>query len=251
MRTSRFGLVLALGSVLVIGTACSDTSEPLADTEQLNLDVATYVADMTADDLAMFDLHMEGILGPMRAPPPKPPHFEDLSVTRDVTFYDDGAPSDVFDPTETDSAHVVMHMEGSHTRTGERGTLSVEVSRDRDMWLTGLSGTEVERIWNGTGAEMSHSVHSDDDGEREYTMNSSSEVEDLVVGLPREENPWPLSGTVTRHISVAGVNREGEAFAHERTVVITFDGTQFATVTVNGEEFEVELANREPKRRHR
>lgn len=251
MRKSRNGLSLVLVSVLAFGVACSDANEPLDDASQLNLDVATYVTDMTVDDLAMFDMHIEGIMGPMLGPPPPPPHFEDLTVTRDVTFYDEGSPSDTYDPDATDSLHIVVHMEGSHSRTGERGTITVEVNRDRDMWLTGLSGAEVEHVWNGTGSELSQSVHTDDTGEREYTMSSSSEVEDLVIGVPREENPWPLSGTVTRTVSVEGITREGDAFSHDRIVVITFDGTQIATLTVNGEEFEVDLADREPRRRHR
>jgi hypothetical protein len=251
MRKSTICLTLGLGVALVVGAACSDASAPRDDANQLDLDVATYVADMTADDLAMFDLHLEAIIGPIPAPPPRPPHFGDLTITRDVTFYDDNVAADAYDPIATDSLHIVMHMEGSHTRTGDRGTLSVDVNRDRDMWLTGLSGTEVQHTWNGVGSETSHSVHTDDAGEREYTMSSSSEVEDLVVGLPREEYPWPLSGTVTRTVSVEGMNSSGESFSHERTVVVTFDGTQFATLTVNGDTFELDLANREPMRHPR
>ena len=251
MRKFRNYMGLALGAAVVFGVACSDATDPATDAEQLDFDVAAYVADMTADDLAMFDLHMEGIMGPMLGPPHRPPHFGDLTVTRDVTFYDDGLPSETYHAEATDSLHIVMHMEGSHTRTGDRGTLTVDVNRDRDMWLTGLSGTEVEHTWNGVGSELSHSVHTDDQGDREYTMRSSSTVADLVVGLPREENRWPLSGTVTRQVSVEGVNAEGEPFSHERTVVVTFNGTQFVTMTVNGEEFELDLANRDPKRPHR
>ena len=45
--------------VLAFGVACSDANEPLDDASQLNLDVATYVTDMTVDDLAMVDMHIE------------------------------------------------------------------------------------------------------------------------------------------------------------------------------------------------
>lgn len=250
MRKYRSVVQFALGAAAVLGAACSDSTDPPPDAAQLSLDVAAYVADMTADDLAMLDHHVLGIMGPMLGPPHRPPHFGDLTISRDVTFFDDGAPSEVYDAEATDSIHIVMHMEGSHTRTGDRGTLTVDVNRDRDMWLTGISGSEVEHTWNGSGSELSRSVHSDEQGDREYTMSSSSTVEALVVGLPREDNPWPLSGTVTRQVSVEGINREGDAFSHERTVVITFNGTQVVTMTVNGEEFEVDLANRDPKRRH-
>jgi hypothetical protein len=62
--------------------------------------------------------------------------------------------------------------------------------------------------------------------------------------VPRAENPWPLSGTITRVITVVITNGPNGDVTHERTVVITFNGTQFVTLTVNGEEFELDLAAR-------
>lgn len=258
---TRAHRTLALLPALLFGTACSDAGEPLSQADlQLNQDVATYVADMTADDLYMFDFHAGGILmdGLFASPPPPPPRFDDLSITRDVTFYGDSdgdgigdVEQDGYHWLETASIHFVFHMEGSHTRTGEMGTLDATVNRDRDMWLTGLLDQETERTWNGTGSSaVSRSVVSDEKGDRQYDMSATSLVEDVVVGVPRIENPWPLSGTITRTVHVEVVSGD-ETVVRDKTVVITFDGDQYVTMTVDGEDFELDLAERRAHRRDR
>jgi hypothetical protein len=60
-----------------------------------------------------------------------------------------------------------------------------------------------------------------------------------------------LSGTITRIIHV--VVKEGETVVAERnkTVVITFDGTQFATMTVGDSTWQVDLSQRGVRGRFR
>ncbi len=252
--------ILALLPALLIAAACSDSGEPLSQADlQLNEDVALYVADMTADDLYMLDVQVGGILADgLFASPPMPPRFSDLTITREVTFYGDSDGDGVGDVEqdgyhwlETASIHFVFHMEGSHSRTGEMGTLDVTVNRDRDMWLTGLLDQETERTWNGTGSSaVSRSLVSDERGDRQYDMSSTSLVEDVVVAVPRFENPWPLSGTITRTVHVEVVSGD-ETIVRDKTVVITFDGDQYVTMTVDGEDFELDLAQRHAHRRDR
>ena len=80
-------------------------------------------------------------------------------------------------------------------------------------------------------------------------MTADITVADVVVPHPRNEDrdPWPLSGTITTHV-VGSVTRSEETRSFERTVVITFDGTQYAKAVVNGTggsgEFTIDLANR-------
>ena len=45
---------------------------------------------------------------------------------------------------------------------------------------------------------MSRSHHSDENGDRSYDMTSTTVISDVVHAVPREENPYPLSGTITR-----------------------------------------------------
>jgi len=246
MITSRKLRGLAILPLVVWGAACSDTAtEPLdaALEAQVNADVANYVTDMTADDIFMMDLY-SGMV--MSSPALSPPFgFGDLTISREVTFY--GASEneqDYFSRDTTEAIHFVFHMEGSHARETESGTLDVTVKRDRDMWLSNLLGRETERIWNGTGSSANSRVrHSDENGDRSYDMSSSSKVDSVIVPVPRTWDAWPKSGTITREVHVVIVTPEGETIERDRTAVLEFNGTQFATLTVNDTDtFEVDLA---------
>jgi hypothetical protein len=75
------------------------------------------------------------------------------------------------------------------------------------------------------------------------------QIQNVVVPHPgsEDQDPWPLSGTITKHVQ-GTVTLNGETRSFERTVVITFDGTQFAKATVTGStvsgEFTIDLAHR-------
>ena len=238
---------LALVPVLLFA-ACSDGgTAPVSQLDQqVNLDVANYVADMTADDMTMMAVSSGLFMG---APEASPPHgFGDLTISRQVTFYGvdengNDVEQDYYDRLLTAKIHFVFDMTGSHARAGDNGTIEVAVERHRDMWLSGLLDEETERMWNGTGSSAkSRSRHSDEYGDRTYDMSSSTVVEDVVIPVPRTWDSWPLSGTITREVHVTIVDEQGETTTRDRVVVITFNGTQYVTMTVNGEEFELDLA---------
>jgi hypothetical protein len=81
-------------------------------------------------------------------------------------------------------------------------------------------------------------------GNLEFSMNSAETISNVVIPVPRTESSWPLSGTITRHVTVAFTGGPRDGTTEERNVTITFNGTQVATVTVNGESFEFDLATR-------
>lgn len=84
-----------------------------------------------------------------------------------------------------------------------------------------------------------------------FDMTVDVTWDDVVHLYPRSENPYPMSGTVTREILVE-VTRDGEVVGgRDVTAVITFNGTQFVTLDVDGQEYEIDLAQREVKRRWR
>ena len=126
------------------------------------------------------------------------------------------------------------------------------MERHREMVISGLEGEETERVHNGTGTDEIHRTGFDDEGgERSYTMSGDVTITDVVVGVPRSENPWPLSGTITRVVEATILNGPNGDRTVERTVVVTFDGTQFATLEVNGETFVIDLADRRGNRPQR
>ena len=243
---ARRGALMVVPALLF--TACSDGgTEPTSQfDQQVNLDVANYVTDMTADDMTMLALSSGIFLG---APEASPPHgFGDLTLSRQVTFYGvdengNDVEQDYFDRLLTAKIHFVFDMTGAYARATEDGTIDVTVERHRDMTLSGLLGEETERTWNGTGSSAKNRArHSDTSGDRQYDMSSSTIVESVVVPVPRTWDGWPLSGTITREVHVTLVDEQGETTLRDRLVVITFNGTQYVTMTVNGEEFEIDLA---------
>lgn len=236
MRTTRW---LALG-VLTVAWACDTGSvapTPDADGESLAEALATVSADAVIEDLAGMSEMLPGpaAVGPAEGMGAR----RNLIRDRVVTFYDEaGAEQAAYDPALTESVHSVFTLEGEIERPGMTATLT----RSRDLWVTGLLGDEEIRTFNGTGEEShSRTRVSDDQGLRTFEMDATAVITDVVRAVDREAQPWPLSGSITRTWRVViGTSQNGEV-VRERTATITFDGTQYALMVIDGEEFEVDL----------
>ncbi len=162
-----------------------------------------------------------------------------FTFNREVTFYDaDGVEQpEGFDEATTDAIHFVVDGEG----TRERAFWTVTIERSRDMWLTELL-TDAHHL-NGEGHSLVYRSGNPADGvERTFDMTVDVLWDDVVHLQPKADHPYPESGTITRDIFVE-VTKDGEIIGgRDVTTVITFNGTQFVTMTVNGEEFEIDLA---------
>lgn len=234
--------------------ACEDTgTTPAAfDETTLTLDVATLAADAVVDEMLGMALGTAGMPtlemmggGPAGAPGGPGGH---ASMTRShtVTFFDGGGNEmDAYDPLTTASIHIVSEMSG----TRETPLWSGSIARFSDRTVSGLEGEETTHTWNGTGTHEQDRTRFDDvNGDRQYQMSGTSTTQNVVVGVPRAENPWPLSGTITHTMKVIVLNGPDGDREVERTAVVTFNGTQFATMTVGEETFEVDLADRQGRR---
>lgn len=257
---------LAAIPALALMAACSDTQDPLSEEEALvNMDVAQYVAQTTSDDIVMMTTEAQVAMMPgfgtsqgcerlgafkIRCRPRKFATDGNLSISRDVTFYTlDGngllVEMDAYDALDTEAINYVVTIDGSREGTHNGVTFSLVVDRDRDFTVSGLTGEETQRTWNGTGtAQVNRASTSDEKGTRTYDMSSTTTVEDVVIAVPRD-GTWPLSGTITRDVTVQVVNGLGDTRTRDRKVVITFNGTQFATIDINGDVFTLDLATRE------
>ena len=234
MRISGLGL---LTTIALAG--CSDANGPNTD-DALDADVAMVAADAALEDIQAMNSGFGGFGSSPAMFSAGPP----TERSRTVTFFDAGGNAqDGYNAETTASINVVSDMSGSVTRD----TWTATIERHRDMTITGLLETETSRTWNGTGdGSVQRSRHSDESGDRSYDMSSTSVIADVVRGLPRADNPYPLSGTITRTISITIVNGPNGDETRSRTVVITFNGTQFATLTINGgDSVDVDLAARE------
>jgi hypothetical protein len=240
--------------MLFWAAACSDTpSDPLdaAEDAQLNFDVAAYAADQAVDDIAMMTYETAAVFsGPMASPPGGGMHgfgFEgSLSVTREVTFYDaDGNVMDHYQADTTDAIDFYFLLEGDRTRTTPRGTMTMELYRKREFTVSELEGAETERQWDGVGeSSKEKSFISDERGDRYYEMSSTSTVTAVLIPVPRAADSWPLSGTIERIVEVDHENPKWTS-TRERTVLITFNGTNLVPIEINGVTYTFDLATRQ------
>ena len=226
----------ALTLSLVALAACSDTAGPETFEDSLTLDVAMIAADAAIDELGDMGILFGG--GAF----PAPSGASTRTVTHTATFFDaDGNEQDTRDPLTTASIHLTIES----THEFSRDSWTATGTRSRDLMITGLAGEETSRTVNGTGSStMARSQHTDADGTRTYDMSSTSLIEDVVHPVPRTDDAWPLSGTITRNVTIVVVNGPDGDVTKSRTVVITFNGTNLATMTVDGESFEIDLSTR-------
>jgi hypothetical protein len=252
-RLSR-GELAVIPALLLLGACGTELGAPSEEDQQLNLDVAYYAADATSDDIVLMTTEADRALQPtfhtqdgcarlgffrIRCPQR---HFGDnINFTREVTFYGiTGNEQEFFHRDTTEAVNIVAAFEGSRTRED----VAITVNRDRDMTVSGLFGAETERIWNGTGsAAVNRTRHTGDNGDRVYNMSSTSTTDSVVITVPRLET-WPLSGTITREVTVEVVMGMEDTRTRTRTVVIEFNGTQLAAITIDGETFTFDLATR-------
>ncbi len=252
--------VVIPAAALLALAGCDAGTDPTL-TNNLNFDAAVVAADGALEDLRM--MHGPGLGVPWGVFPPLedgrpncppenegyrcPPFERDgFTYTREITYLDsDGNPMDAFVEGETESIHYLISVNGELSREG----FTASISRTRDMTVNGLPlDTDEEDdgvvTWNGTGAGSGERTRLTRDGETaEFATESSFEIDEVVIPHPRCQECWPLSGTITRWVKMTRTIGE-DTETKERTVVITFDGTQFATVTVGEDSFTVDLAER-------
>lgn len=111
------------------------------------------------------------------------------------------------------------------------------------MWMTEL--LTDEHHLDGTGSSVvARSGNPQDGSSRTFNMTSTVEWDDVVHVQPRADNPYPLSGTITRDIFVE-VTKDGVVVGgRDVTTVVTFNGTQYVTMLVDGEPVEIDLAEK-------
>ena len=254
---------LALSGVVVLGTAACDggiTDGNKVDEDLLRAEVALVTADGVFQDLDLIQdpglqsLGFQGI--GLTASPGQNGQCQPLgtgggfqcsSMNRDgftfdrtASFFDvAGNPMDAFVRGETDKIHLVVDAYGSRENT----FWSASIERHRDFTLEGL--TTSLHTAKGTRTELVNRSRDPLEGEtRTYSMSGSSIITDVVHRLPRSEYPYPLSGSIAREVHVVVMEGDEVLGQRDMTAFVIFNGTQFATMTVNGETFQIDLAQR-------
>jgi hypothetical protein len=270
----RISAVAAAGLLAVLA-GCSEGGTPNEPTAtqlnpQVEADLVAIAADGVGEEVEImrapgFDLRM-GFFGAPGAPEFGPCNLaqstctltrDGMTVTRTLTYYDAaGKEMAAYDATQTASVKIVSQVKGSVTRETEKGSWSAEIDRSRTMTVSGLQGDEQKRTWNGTGAFIVKRTVVREQTSRNYEITGALKV--TGVEVPRRNNeskdPWPLAGTIERTMTVSTTDKDGKPVSFTRKVVVTFNGTQFASATItrrdgSTESFQIDLATRKAGRK--
>ncbi|MBI3791389.1 MAG: hypothetical protein HY275_11000 [Gemmatimonadetes bacterium] len=101
---------------------------------------------------------------------------------------------------------------------------------------------------NGHGTQQDTVIFSDSNGVKTYTISNDVRVTNLVRKAPEPQNPFPASGTIT--ITLAGsmkyAPKTGETVTKSvaGTAVVTFNGTQNASLALGGKTCSLDLVTR-------
>jgi hypothetical protein len=249
-------ILIAAGAGL---TGC-DSTDPSGDL--INYDAAVVASDGALEDLEMMHgprLGLGGVVFPAliggRPDCPKtqdvflcdPVERAGIEYTRAITYRDaGGAAQDAYEEATTSSIEYLITVHGERGREG----WSASIDRARDFGVTGLIDGGGAVTWNGTmTGSVTRSRHFDEGEGRSYEIQSIGSVNDVVVPFPRADDSWPLSGTISRSLTITRSNGS-ESETRDKNVTITFNGTSQVEVTVDGETFTLDLTQRMRPGRH-
>lgn len=242
MRILR--LIPLAGAALL--AACSGgPSDPSEAVDAVNLAVASASGEAAAQHVET----MQGPGGPLGFGFAAAPggfgcegkSREGVTATRTCTYKDaNGNTQAAYDSLTTASVRMQVSITGSLSREHISGTMS----RQSDMTVSGLVGKETSRTWNGTSSGAMTRVRTKDAGTMQMAMTEQETISGVVIPVPRTATSWPTTGTITRTVTVAFTGGPKDGTTETKTAVVTFNGTQMAKITVNGQTFDFDLAKR-------
>lgn len=255
-----------LTAIVVVAAACADSTAPVAGVTEamLTRDVANDAADATAHDLAEMT-GIETLVGlPLASSPmsstspfgncvwsvaaqmfncPDITTPDGLTLSRVLGIYAGGTSQQAYDAQTTDSVIFGAWLKGTLTGTDRTAWLK----HKRLMVVTGLAGAETQRTWRGEGSRDDSAHVNSDNVTRTTRFASQDKFDNIVYKLPRTEFPFPQSGTITHDVTVSATTPNGTAATNRsgtRHVVIAFNGTRTASVTIGTTACTLDLVTR-------
>ena len=256
---------LLFTALVAVTAACADSTAPAGEVTEVMLtrDAANDAADATAQDIGQM-IGAEVLVGmPMASAPagatpggctwsaatgrftcPAITNPDGLTLERSFAFYAGGVAQQGYDATATDSINFEAALTGTLGRVGRMAWIDAA----RTMTVSGLAGAETQRSWSGSGSRTDSAHVVTDEVARRTRIHSVDEISSVVFALPRSANPYPKSGTITHDITMTSVADNGagrRSRSATRHVVVTFNGTQFASVMVGSTACTMDLLARQ------
>lgn len=162
-----------------------------------------------------------------------------------------GASQTAYDPVTTASIRFIVKDTGAVQWTFNGSTFSDTSSRNRDHTVSLLQGDpDTVRAWNGTGTTK---IKASAQGQitRLYNYVSNDTITNVRFRMPRLVNPYPLTGTIVNNFTITRTvsGTDTQTRTTTRRVVVTFNGTATATMTIGDEIYNLNLDTHRPTRR--
>ncbi len=253
MRAPIAITAVALLAAAALSGGCGRSTSPTATTTPTGSSDATALAAIAATEQAM--QNGDSLAPPPPGPPPGPFGLpsgipsgcpwdagtqsficsevrpDGITDTHGYQFLDENTqPQAAYDSLTTAAVRCFSTRTGTHTRDGHWGT----VDEHRELRMGNLLGAETTRIWDGTGESARQDSVPTPGGMVLPTSHASTVVDQVVVPAPFLRESWPLSGTITTHVT--------DDLGLDLTSVLTFNGTEYATLTIGDRTVTVDLA---------
>jgi hypothetical protein len=165
-----------------------------------------------------------------------------LSLTRAVRFWE-GTSYGLWFDAQTDSVNHRWTASGTIDSPSKPGKVWTIERGDTATMAIDRAASPVTHTWNGVGERRESSKYTVNGVERDYLHTAFDTATAVTFAMPRSSHPYPLSGTITRsatvHFTAGSFTRD-----LDRRIVVTFDGTQTATLQVGALTCDLDLATR-------
>jgi hypothetical protein len=162
-------------------------------------------------------------------------------TTSYALFDANGTTQSAYNRATTASINFIVADTGETSYSANGNTFSDTTYRLHNRTVSTLLGDTVH-TWNGTGTG---SIHSTRTGQitKVYTFASVDTASGIRFRQPRDINPYPLGGTLTRNYTVVRTRQASDTTTHSttRAVVVTFNGTANVPMTINGVSYSLNL----------
>jgi len=145
-----------------------------------------------------------------------------LTITRQIRFWDGGSLALGWSPTLTDSVNHRWSRTGTFESVLKPGKMfSINEADTASMVVT--RAVPVLHTWNGAGVAHDSSTYQVNGVTRIFAYAAADTAAALTFTMPRSANPYPTSGSISRHLSLH-ITAGGFDKTVTRDATVTFDG---------------------------
>ena len=140
-----------------------------------------------------------------------------------------GAATQEYNGTTTEKVVYNSQLDGP---VGDGTTMTGMTHRRQEQILTGLTGKEVTRTWNGAGRSADTTDYHTASVSRHYVGAEVDSIKNVIYAQPRVPGTYPLSGEIVRvaNYTASAIGKANESRSVSRRVLTTFNGTANVTI---------------------